>query len=176
MNPIIPTRLKVIKNNNRYYTSIFNDKQSIYTFTNINSANNCAMFLSEFKHRYGKWPQITSEFAKKQEYYEKVQFDMISKEDRKPVIEIFGNELLILDEKLEDLQGNCILNNIGLLAITEFKTTVQDEQISMNMRAVSIMPEEFEYNTTLINKLQINNLNQLIYNIDDDEEPFSWDY
>jgi len=97
-----------------YYSSIINDKQYIYSFVSENYANNCISFLNNYKRLYNKYPDPYNKMVK-----------MVYKNKHAT----FDEQLVVEEEILDSLQTQCLLNNIGLLGITNFEYTYQEKDI-----------------------------------------------
>ena len=145
-NIIFPNKLITIKNNKKYYTSTIKNKQSLLSFDNLISANNCGFFLAEYKHRYGLWPSIDIHDSNV------IELPLLEPIKRNPILSIFSNELKLLEEDIESLQCISFLCNIDLLGITEFNYTINRNKFEINFKAanLSLDKEANDYNTQYI--------------------------
>lgn len=155
---IVPSRLHTISLRNKtknLYTTFINDKQCVYSFLNLESANNCAQFLSDYKHKYNMWPTINNsdEFQK--------NLIPLPLETRRSLLDIRVNDLILEEEELENLQSYCIINNVGLLGITFFDFKVKDGQTDVFLNGCNLLPEDIEINEGLMNYLRVSSLNNI---------------
>ena len=83
----IPKKLFTVRNYNKYYTSIIDNNQCLFSFNNKETANKCALFLSEYRHRYGKWPELKN-------YEDQIkdnELQLIEPSKLRPLLNIFYN-------------------------------------------------------------------------------------
>ena len=160
----LPKKLFTVRNYNKYYTSIINNNQCLFSFNNKESANKCALFLSEYRHRYGKWPDIKNYELKDNE------LQLIDPSKRRPILNILYNDLYISENDIDELQGICLICNIELLDITDFDYTINKNKIDIEFKAASIQTEYDENTSQYIKKLYILLLNKLFENDNNDNK------
>ena len=159
-NVIIPNQVKVIKTlkngitQNNYYSGYIKEKQHIYSFLNYESANNYSLFLGEFKSIYGDWPSNSQPGTVLKN--KRLQFS-----ERRSPLEIKETDIIIKDEKLENMQKYCVFNNLGLLGVTFFEYSIFDYKIDLYISACSLLSEDItiEQNDSLF--MKINSLNSI---------------
>jgi len=86
-------------NSDTYYSSVLNDKRSIYAFFSNESAINCLSFINKYKFINNKYPSDT----------------LVGIDD--------PGELYIDIDTVFYLQNRCLLNRIGLTGIKTFDYT-----------------------------------------------------
>lgn len=156
----IPKKLFTVRNYNKYYTSIIGNNQCLFSFNNKETANKCALFLSEYRHRYGKWPELKN-------YEDQIkdnELQLIEPSKRRPLLNIFYNDLYVSENDLDELQGICLVCNIELLDITEFDYTIYKNKIDIDFKAASIQTEYDETTSQYLQNLYILILNKLFDN------------
>ena len=84
-------------NSDTYYSSILNEKRTLYTFFSNESATNCLSFINKYKLINNKYPPGDSLME--------------------------PGELYIDSDTVFYLQHNCLLNGLGLVGITAFDYT-----------------------------------------------------
>jgi len=90
------------KNIDKYYSSFLNDDHYIYSFLTTHSAENCIKFLKKYKSVNNFYPDI-----------ELKSFVAPSRE--------VDYGLYIEEETVYNIKKKCFLNNIGIIAITDFE-------------------------------------------------------
>ena len=108
----------MLKNKNKLYTNIIEDKQSILLFMNNNSANKCIDFLSYHKQIYGEWPMIESYSSKKNNNV-KVELKKIPVPKRLE-LNLIKNSLVVDECSLEFAYFVQKVTNMGILGINYF--------------------------------------------------------
>ena len=129
---------------NKYYSSLLNDKQFIYSFLNERSADNCLNFIKKYKKLNGIYPNLTEN-------------------SNNNTCSLPDDELFIDDELLKGLKSRCLINNIGLIGISHFDYTFIDSffgkknVFNLNISAVDLLEnEEIDIDH------QVDNLNYLL--------------
>jgi hypothetical protein len=129
----------------RYYSSMLNDKQYIYSFLTPASAENCLSFLKKFKEVNKRYPDLSDERLK----------------IRKPNQSDFN--IYIQDETIWSLKERCLCNNIGLVGITFFEYTYVDSFLGQkNVFNLSISAIDLLENESLDKEGQIEHFNYLL--------------
>jgi len=128
-----------------YYSGLLDDKHSIYSFLYEKSANNCVSFLKKYKEIHNKYPNLYNTTLSKPEQH--------------------GSEISIDIETVSSLQKRCLLNNIGLIGITNFDYLYFDKYMDrknifdLSISAIDLIPEQVEQDFKVD---QIENLNYLL--------------
>lgn len=128
-----------------YYSGLLDDKHSIYSFLYEKSANDCVSFLKKYKEIHNKYPNLYNSTLSK--------------------LEQPGSQIFVDIETVPSLQKRCLLNNIGLIGITNFDYLYFDKFMDrknifdLSISAIDLIPnkvkEEFKVD-------QIENLNYLL--------------
>jgi len=137
----VPKYVRVVKNHKKYFTKFINGKQCMYSFSNVDSARECSIYLAKYKNMYGSYPfafVFTDETRPK----------MIETHKRMSVSNILNLELNIPEENLDSLIVKCDIANLGLILIDEFNFKIlPDGDIQVNFYACDIFStQRVEYN------------------------------
>jgi len=127
----------------KYYTSVLNERHYVYCFFNARDVNRCYDFLEKYKSVNGAYP---SSFR-----YNKLS-------------EAEDFQLEIDSESLIGLKKRCLLNDVGLIGVKDFKYNFIDKTFykknifQIDFDAVDLLdgepePHHFEY---------IDNLNYIL--------------
>ena len=126
----------------KYYSSIINDKHYIYSFIDENIAEKCKKFIEHYKTINNRYPDLSNSIIN----------------DPSDNFDIY-----IEDEILELMKERCLINGIGLINIIDFnytysKTFLQSKNVfNLNIFAVNLLENEiYDQNR------QIDNLNYLL--------------
>ena len=131
-NFTIPNNLQIIKYKNLKYTTIIKERQYLYTFIEKKSATNCAKFLSEYSHKYGRWPVLNNFFTN-----EIVETQLIEPSKRIPVNTLL--ESLDIEEKpFEYLSNISLYTGMGLMGVTEFNYNIIQNKIHINFKGAEL--------------------------------------
>ena len=129
----------------KFYSSIVNEKQYIYSFLSTTAANRCYAFLKKYKEVNGRYPDLNGSHSKLNKNTDE-------------------NCLVYIDEEyLEGLKQRCLLNGIGLIGISNFEYTFIDHFLTkknvfnLNVSAVDLLENE-----NINCDQQIDNLNYLL--------------
>jgi hypothetical protein len=124
----IPRFVKVLKlNDNKYYTDFINKKQCIYSFSNLDSAQECALYAANHKHLYSRYPIISEN-----KHFIELKKTIPGK--RKPVKKILEDELCVYEENLEGLIIACSIINLGLIIVDRFDFQINNDNINNNLK------------------------------------------
>jgi len=125
----------------KYYSSLINDKHYIYSFTDEDVAEKCKNFIEHYKKINNRYPDLSNSIIN----------------DPSDNFDIY-----LEDEILESMKERCLINGIGLINIIYFnytysKTFLQYNNVfNLNISAIDILENEtYDYNR------QIDNLNYL---------------
>ena len=152
---ILPKKLLTVRNYNKYYTSMVNNKHCMFGFNNKETAHQCSLFLSEYSHRYGKWPGIDVNEN------DKAELALIEPNKRRPLLNILYNDIYIHESEIEELQCLCLICNMELLYITDFGYTINNNKIDIDFKAAILDIEKTEYTDNYIAQLYISMLTSL---------------
>jgi hypothetical protein len=126
-------------NSDKYYSSVLNDKRSIYAFFDNRSATNCLSFINKYKLINNRYPS-----------------DSLDQNDE-------PGPLYIETDTIFYLQNSCFLNGIGLTGIKTFEytycKTFLDKQnvFNLTVSGLDLLEDHLiDYNT------QIDHLNYLL--------------
>ena len=136
--PVIPRTLRTIsikKKPKRYYSGYIDNKYHVYTFSNEQAVSECAFFISQYKSRYGEFPEIN------QNRDIAIKNNLINPLYQKSIFYIMENELDIEEENTDKIVEMCSNANIGLLVIYDFNFTLSPSKIDLAFSASSIIPE-----------------------------------
>ena len=151
MNRVIPRVIKVIKEkhkaswwkpqpgHDKFYSSMLDDKQYIYSFLDSEAAVNCCSFLEKYREVHKRYPTLLESKTVK---YNNDPSDY---------------SIYLEDETLESLKIKCLLNGIGLMGITSFKYTCLNNSFDLNISSINLLESE----EVSISE-QIDNLNYLL--------------
>jgi hypothetical protein len=129
------------KENDRYYSSILNDKRHIYSFLDSGSSKNCLSFLQKYKQVNNRYPELNC---------------LLSKEEEQ-------GEIYIEQETIYALRTRCLLNNIGLIGISSFEYTFYEKYLSQkNVFNISMSAIDLLENESVLPIEHIDNLNYLL--------------
>jgi hypothetical protein len=129
------------KENDKYYSSILNDKRYIYSFFDLQSSKNCLSFLQKYKQVNNTYPELHS----------------LLKRDDEP------GEIYIDTETIYALTTRSLLNNIGLIGISSFDYTFYEKYLSKkNVFNISISAVDLLENESISETEHIDNLNYLL--------------
>ena len=93
-----------------FYSSILNEKHYVCCFYDHENAEKCTEFLKKYKELNNRYPDLHG--------------------NKKALHYIEQNEELYIDEQtLHFMKSKCVLNNIGLIAITDFDYTYIDLEL-----------------------------------------------
>jgi hypothetical protein len=112
----------------KIYSSMFNDKQYIYSFLTPESSKNCFQFLKKYKEVNGHYPDLHGK-----KYLKDVSDDV---------------SIYIDDENLNVLKKKCLLNNVGLVGISDFSYSYIDSLFgkknvfNLSISAVDLLDDE----------------------------------
>jgi len=127
----------------KMYSSMFNDKQYIYSFLTPEASKICYQFLKKYREVNGGYP------------------DLHGKKNLKNVS--CDESIYIDDENLQTLKKKCILNGIGLIGISEFSYVYLDTFFGQkNVFNLSISAVDLLADVSFDNQEQIENLNYLL--------------
>jgi hypothetical protein len=130
------TNVFVVKNNKNMFSALLDDKYHVSSFLTKAPAYKCSLFLSDFKHRYGKFPDpISMHKETKKPPLERMELKPVVPSKRTPAIEIFSNEISIEEVEIDELNSLCSLNRIGILGITDFEYSFDANKININFKA-----------------------------------------
>ena len=125
-------------NEDPFYTGILNDRQYIYSFFNKDSTEKCVSFIKRYKLINGKYPGL-----------EETNLQSINED----------SEVYIDLEPIESIKTRCLLNNIGLIGITNFEYTFYESYLdkknvfNITMSGSDLLEQEIIDNTTKIDHL-----------------------
>jgi hypothetical protein len=120
----------------KFYSSILDDRQYIYSFLNSRSSKNCYTFLKKYKEVNGFYPDLRKNTLKK----------------------IDENFIIYIDDEFyEGLKQRCLLNGVGLIGISNFEYTFSENIFNLHMSAVDLLKNE-----NINCDQQIDNLNYLL--------------
>ena len=151
MNAVVPRMIKVIKEKQKaswwkpqpgyekFYSSMLDDKQYIYSFLDSEAAVNCCSFLEKYREVHKRYPALLDSKTVK---YNKNPSDY---------------SIYLEDETLESLKIKCLLNGIGLIGITSFNYTCLNKFFDLNISSINLLESE----EVSISE-QIDNLNYLL--------------
>jgi hypothetical protein len=138
----IPKVVKVLKLNDKYYTDFINKKQCIYSFSNLDSAQECALYAANHKHLYNRYPILS-------ENKDLIELKKTIPGRRKPVKKILEDELCIYEEDLEGLIIACNIINLGLIIVDRFDFQINNDNINNNLKYSYVgLGSKIEYNHT----------------------------
>jgi len=131
----------------KFYSSIINEKQYIYSFLSATAANKCHSFLKKYKEINGKYPDLNGSQSKLK--LSKVEDD---------------NFIIYIDEEfLEGLKQRCLLNGVGLIGVSNFEYTFIESLLNKkNVFNLSISAVDLLENENINCDKQIDNLNYLL--------------
>jgi hypothetical protein len=128
--------MNLIKNNNRLYTNIIENKQNIMVFLNTGSINKCRQFLAYHKHMYGDWPKIES-YSNKTESQIKIELQKIPQYKRLQIQQI--KDTLITEQcSLEFTYFLQKVTNMELFGVTEFDYNLNNDKIQISMKGAQL--------------------------------------
>jgi hypothetical protein len=129
------------KENDKYYSSVLDDKRHIYSFLELKSARNCLSFLQKYKQVNNTYPELHSLLLKKEE----------------------DDEIYTQQETIYSLTTRCLLNNIGLMGISSFEYTFYEKYLSQkNVFNISMSAIDLLENESISQIEHIDNLNYLL--------------
>ena len=159
--------LKLLKHGANHYTSIINNKQYMYAFFEQKNANRCINFLSEYKHKYGKWPTIDNYYIN--EFNEKTELQLIEPSKRDNISNI-RQTISIEEYPIDFLQHVTKMTNIQIMAITEFDYSLYNSKIDISFKGGEFLMNDENYdklNSQAIKEFTILSLNSLYYSGND---------
>ena len=127
----------------KIYSSMFNEKQFIYSFLSVESSKRCFQFLKKYNEVNGHYPDLHG----------------------KKIIKDNSGETTIYidDECLFTLKKKCSLNGIGLIGISHFDYTFIDSFLGQkNVFNLSISAIDLLEDVSLDNSEHIEHLNYLL--------------
>jgi hypothetical protein len=127
----------------KIYSSMFNEKQFIYSFLTAESSKRCFQFLKKYNEVNGHYPDLHG----------------------KRIIKDNSGETAIYidDECLSTLKRKCLLSGIGLIGISHFDYTYIDSFLGQkNVFNLSISAIDLLENASMENAEQIEYLNYLL--------------
>jgi len=130
----------------RYYSSMLNDKQYIYSFLTPSSALNCFNFLKKFKEINKRYPDLSDGTKIRVKDTMQNNFD-----------------IYMHDETIWAIKDKCLTNNIGLVGITYFDYTFVESFLGQkNVFNLSISAVDLLENETIDKEKQIEHFNYLL--------------
>ena len=155
----IPNKLKLIKYGKQNYTSVINDRQFLYAFYNSKSADKCSMFLSEYRHIYGKWPFVNKFFET-----EKVTLNQVDYHKRDSIYDIYKS-LYVEDCDLEYVIDISKITNMDIMGISHFDYSIKsNNHIYIKFDACNIMYDNKNINDAEFTFKKCQTLNNSYYN------------
>ena len=143
MNTLINNNnIYILRNNNKIYTNIIEDKHNVLLFMNTSSANKCIDFLSHHKQIYGEWPMIESYSSKKNSNI-KVQLQKIPVPKRLEINSI-KNSVIIEHCDLNFAYFITKLTNLDVLGVNHFDYTLNNDKIEILLKG-----SQLELNQTI---------------------------
>jgi len=140
MPPSIIKTISIRDTSKRYYTGYLDNKHYLYSFINNTAADECAYFLGTYKSRYGRFPDIN------ESKYIEIRDPLIFELNRKPLLSIIEEELIVSDENTDDLIEMCSDIGLGLLLIHNFDFKLSSKRIDIKFSARNLIPEEMTRN------------------------------
>lgn len=132
--------LKVITHSGTYYSNSVNNRPAVYSFSNVRAAQNCCMYLANFKSRYSEYPYLINNNTPIK------KLKLLEPYERVPVKYLL-NEFEIEIENSEDLLISCNSINIGLILIDQFNYLFLDNEINVKFVGCDLLTKDvFEYN------------------------------
>jgi hypothetical protein len=127
----------------KYYSSILDDKQYIYSFLDTTSSENCLSFLLKHKEIYNRYPDLhSSELFRNNEDCDPIYIDT---------------------ENYSLMAQRCLINNISLIGISNFEYTFYERYLDKkNVFNVNISAVDLLENQILDTTEQVENLNYLL--------------
>ena len=126
----------------KYYSSVFNDKQYIYSFTDQSVAEKCKNFIEHYKSVNNRYPTLSNSIIN----------------DPSDNFDIY-----LEDEIIELMKERCLLNGIGLINIIDFDYTYSktfldyNNVFNLNISAIDLLENEI-----CNQERHIDNLNYLL--------------
>ena len=158
--------LKLLKYGGAHYTSIINNKQYMYAFFEQKNANRCINFLSEYKHKYGKWPTIDNYYNNEIiKITDKSELKLIEPSKRDTIANI-TESISIEEYPINFLQHVTKMTNIQIMAITEFDYSLNNSKIDISFKGGEFLMNDENYdklNNQAIKEFTILSLNSLYY-------------
>ena len=128
----IPQTVKAISitkaDQKRYYTTHINGKQSVFSFTNTASANECVKFLNRYRQRYSGFPTINMDRY----------IPSPNNQNKKIKDNILHLSLRISTEHTETLIEKCGMSGLGLILISSFDFIEYPDNINCNFTGESV--------------------------------------
>ena len=125
-------------NEDPFYTGMLNERQYIYSFFNKDSIEKCVSFIKKYKLINGKYPGLIDSINENSEVY----IDL---------------------EPIESIKTRCLLNNIGLIGITNFEYTFYESYLDKkNVFNVSMSGSDLLEQEIIDNATKIDHLNYLL--------------
>ena len=122
--PLYLKTLNIIENNKRrYYSSFFNDRQSIFGFVNYSSAEKYSDFLNGYQQKYGILPRINSDL------FDKFK---INSESLKEV------QINVNTQETEELIANCASAHLGLVIVHSIQFEDFPDRVDITLQAQQI--------------------------------------
>ena len=122
------SNVRYLINNNKIYTTSVNNKTTMYSFMDLQSATNCKSFLTNYKKFYGNYP---GKNAKEMEWNGTERTE-------------WNEQLEVEEDTIGNLQNTCLLLNIGLLGITQFNYSFNNKQCNVELQAVDLITDDLE--------------------------------
>ena len=158
--------LKLLKYGGTHYTSIINNKQYMYAFFEQKNANRCIKLLSEYKHKYGKWPTIDNYYNNEIiKTTDKLELKLIEPSKRDTIANI-TESISIEEYPINFLQHVTKMTNIQIIAITEFEYSLNNSKIDISFKRGEFLMNDENYdklNNQAIKEFTILSLNSLYY-------------
>jgi hypothetical protein len=113
----------------KYYSSILEDKHYLYAFTKLSAAERCYEFLNYYRTKNNKYPDLYGE-------------------NNSDLYEVEPEDIYIESDTAHSLKHRCMVNNIGLLGINEFDYTCLDYYLgkrnvfNLTFSAVDLLEDE----------------------------------
>ena len=128
------TKIKILTNRKKFYTSFVHDKPTMYSFMNNKSAFGYKKFLTQYKNMYGTYPCISNNKSVPDNSLD----DYIS----------------IKETEVKPAQNTCLLLNLGLIGITEFDYELHNDRCNLEFNAIDLIGIEHK---KIINSPDIDN-------------------
>jgi hypothetical protein len=127
----------------KYYSSIFHDKQYIYSFLTNESAETCEKFLKKYKSIHNRYP------------------DLLPNKSFKKIDNM--NDIYIDEETIYAMKTRCLINNVGLIGISRFEYTFIDSFFGQkNVFNLHISAVDLLENDDINQEQRIDHLNYLL--------------
>ena len=119
----VPNKIKVIKNGNKYFSSIIEKKRHIYSFADDETLNSCCSFIQTFKKRYKSYPIMNETIVKR-------------------IYNPYDHPEIRTDyEATEYMQRMCHMYGVGLVIVDKFDYEFKVKNVDINISIADILPE-----------------------------------